>query len=99
MITNARNTKQRDLDRAGLRKRGAACGICWHPLDYDLDCRGPRSFTANRIVPLARRGADTLVNKRAAHRECNRKKRARLIAPIVRRSAHLLAKSLYQAMF
>ena len=58
-------------------------------IDYDLDWRHPRSFTADHVIPLARGGADTLANKQAAHRECNSKKRARLVAPIVRRSGSL----------
>lgn len=89
MSKQPRNTRQRDRDRAALRKRGGACGICGELIDYDLDWRDPRSFTADHIVPLARGGADTLENKQAAHRECNSKKRARLVAPIVRRSGSL----------
>lgn len=89
MSKQPRNTKQRDRDRAILRKRGGACGICGNPIDYSLPHTDPKSFTADHVVPLARGGADTLENKQAAHRECNSKKRARLFAPIVRRSGSL----------
>lgn len=56
-------------------------------------CRGcvphPRRFEADHVVPLMRGGADTLENSRASHRECNNRKRARLVAPIVKRSGAL----------
>jgi 5-methylcytosine-specific restriction endonuclease McrA len=47
------------------------------------------SFVVDHVMPLAKGGADTLDNKKAAHRECNSKKRARIVAPIVRRSGTL----------
>ena len=54
------------------------------------NCRGcvphPMRFEADHVVPLKRGGADTLENSRASHRQCNNAKRARLVAPIVRRS-------------
>ena len=49
----------------------------------------PLRFEADHIIPLARGGADTLANKQATHRQCNNTKRARLVAPIVRRSGSL----------
>lgn len=57
------------------------------------DCNGckphPLRFEADHIIPLARGGRDELSNKQATHRQCNSTKRARLIAPIVRRSGSL----------
>jgi len=47
------------------------------------------SFVVDHVVPLAKGGADALDNKKAAHRGCNSTKRARLVAPIVRRSGTL----------
>jgi 5-methylcytosine-specific restriction endonuclease McrA len=84
-----RNTAQQDRDRARIRKTRAACHICGHPIDYTLKTPHPQSFEVDHVIPLKRGGTDTLANKAAAHRECNSKKRARLIAPIVRRSGSL----------
>ena len=57
------------------------------------DCQGcvphPMRFEADHLVPLAKGGADTLENSRASHRQCNSAKRARLVAPIVKRSGSL----------
>ena len=57
------------------------------------DCPGctphPMRFEADHIVPLHKGGDDTLSNKQATHRQCNSTKRARLVAPIVRRSGAL----------
>jgi 5-methylcytosine-specific restriction endonuclease McrA len=91
MSLKPRNTNQRDKDRARIRATGAACHICGEPIDYTLDWLNPRSFVVDHVVPLARGGQDALANKKAAHRrrECNSKKRARLVAPIVRRSGAL----------
>lgn len=47
------------------------------------------SFEVDHLVPLSKGGADNLSNKKAAHRACNSKKRARDYAPIVRRSGTL----------
>ncbi len=85
----ARDTTQRDRDRRRIRATGAACGICGEPIDYTLEYLDPREFVVDHIVPLSRGGADTLDNKQAAHRECNRSKGAKHHAPIVRRSGTL----------
>ena len=57
------------------------------------NCRGcvpdPMRFEADHVVPLDKGGDDTLANSRASHRSCNNTKRARLVAPIVRRSGSL----------
>lgn len=84
-----RNWAQQAKDRATIRATRAACGICGEPIDYTLPHTEPRSFVADHIVPLSRGGADTVANKQAAHRDCNSRKRARHIAPIVRRSGAL----------
>ena len=103
----ARNSTQRDRDRATLARSGAACAICGQPIDYSLtvlpdqhgakcrkpDCKGcvphPMRFEADHKVPLAKGGTDTIDNKQASHRRCNSAKRARLVAPIVKRSGSL----------
>lgn len=67
-------------DQHGPRCKGDGCKGC---------VPHPRRFEADHVVPLKRGGADTLENSRASHRACNSKKRARLVAPIVRRSGAL----------
>jgi 5-methylcytosine-specific restriction endonuclease McrA len=89
MSKQPRNTKQRDHDRAVIRRTRAACHICGKAIDYSLPHTEPKSFVVDHVIPLAKGGADTLDNKAAAHRDCNSTKRARLIAPIVRRSGSL----------
>jgi 5-methylcytosine-specific restriction endonuclease McrA len=85
-----RRTTSRDRDRAAIRKQGAACHICGEAIDYSLPYLHPREFVVDHVVPLARGGPDTLANKRAAHRECNRAKSDRpFAAGIVRRSGSL----------
>lgn len=84
-----RNTAQRDRDRESIKRTGAACHICGEPIDYTLDSSQPRSFVVDHVIPLAKGGLDILDNKKAAHRSCNSTKRARIIAPIVRRSGSL----------
>jgi 5-methylcytosine-specific restriction endonuclease McrA len=84
-----RNTAQRDRDRATIRRTRAACHICGNAIDYSLPHTEPKSFVVDHVIPLAKGGADTIDNKAAAHRDCNSIKRARLIAPIVRRSGSL----------
>lgn len=84
-----RNSARRDLHRARIAKDQPACHICGKAIDYTLPHLDPWSFVVDHVKPLAKGGSDTLDNKKAAHRECNSKKRARLIAPIVRRSGSL----------
>ena len=84
-----RNTAKRDRDRARIRATKANCHICGQTIDYALPHTDPMSFVVDHVIPLAKQGPDTISNKAAAHRACNSKKRARLIAPIVRRSSSL----------
>lgn len=87
MVT--RNSATRDKHRARIARDKPACHICGRAIDYTLPHLDPRSFVVDHVRPLAKGGTDTLDNKKAAHRECNSKKRARLVAPIVRRSGSL----------
>lgn len=84
-----RNTAQQFKDRARIRATKAACGICGKRIDYTLPWPDPQSFVVDHKTPLKLGGRDDLTNKQAAHNECNSKKRARLVAPIVRRSGSL----------
>lgn len=82
-------TTQRDKDRATIARGKPACGICGQPIDYELHWLDPMAFVVDHVKALNRGGADTLANKQAAHRACNRLKSDKDYAPIVRRSGTL----------
>lgn len=84
-----RSTAQRVKMRKQIARSQPACHICGEPIDYALPHLDPRSFVIDHVIPLTRGGTDTLDNVKAAHRDCNSAKRARLVAPIVRRSRSL----------
>ena len=84
-----RNTTQRNKDRWRIRATKAACHICGETIDYELKWPDPMCFVVDHVIPLHKGGADTMANKAAAHNTCNSKKRARLVAPIIRRSKSL----------
>lgn len=84
-----RNTTLQNRMRAIVARAKPACHLCGLAIDFQLKNPDPMSFVIDHVVPLAKGGADTIENVRAAHRSCNSKKRARLIAPIVRRSGSL----------
>ncbi len=84
-----RSSTNRDRYRRRLRAMNAACHICGRQVDYSLPHTDDMSFQADHIIPLAKGGTDTWDNIAAAHRLCNSKKRARLVAPIIRRSSSL----------
>lgn len=69
-----RPTTIRDKHRAHIKRDRPPCHICGTPIDYDADWLSPLSFTVDHIIPLAKGGPDTLDNKAAAHRACNRSK-------------------------
>ena len=84
-----RNSALRNKHRARIARDRPACHICGKDIDYTLKSPDPWSFVLDHVKALKNGGADTLENKKAAHRECNSKKRARAFAPIVRRSGSL----------
>ncbi len=84
-----RNSARRDRMRATIARAQPACHICGQPIDYDLPHLDPGAYVIDHVIPLTKGGTDTLDNVRAAHRSCNSTKRARLIAPIIRRSGSL----------
>lgn len=69
------------LGEHGKRCPGATCPGCVpHPM----------SFVVDHITPLTRGGTDTLDNKQAAHRACNRAKGGKIDGgPVLRRSGSL----------
>lgn len=86
-----RNTARQNKFRARIAKSRPACHICGQPILWDAHHLDPRAFVIDHVIPIAKGGDDALHNIKAAHRlrECNSKKRARLIAPIIRRSGTL----------
>lgn len=84
-----RNTTIRDRHRTAIRQNQPPCWICGHPIDYKLPHTDPKSFVVDHKIPLARGGTDTLDNKAAAHRDCNRQKGAKPHADTIRRSGSL----------
>jgi 5-methylcytosine-specific restriction endonuclease McrA len=74
----ARSTTTRDRDRAAIKRTKPPCGICQQPIDYTLKSPDPMSFEVDHVIALANGGADTLDNKQASHRKCNRDKWHRL---------------------
>lgn len=87
--TVKRNSTLARRHRAHIAKGKPNCHICGKPIDYSLPYLDPWSFVVDHVKPFATSKDDTLANKKAAHRECNSKKRAREFAPIVRRSGTL----------
>ena len=81
-----RSTTTRDKHRAAIARTQAPCAICGQPIDYTLNYNHEQSFVVDHIKPLARGGTDTINNKQAAHRNCNRNKAAKNIPTIMKRS-------------
>jgi 5-methylcytosine-specific restriction endonuclease McrA len=73
-VSTGRNTTTRDQHRAAIRRTKPPCGICHGDIDYTLKSPDPKSYVVDHITPLNRGGTDTLDNKQAAHRDCNRTK-------------------------
>lgn len=92
----ARNTAMQDKMRDYVRRIGGNCRLCGEPIDYDIPYYipgtrkpNPEAFVADHTVPLDKRGRHDLTNAQPAHWRCNSKKRARLVAPIIKRSRSL----------
>lgn len=88
-MAEQRNSARAKRFRTAIARTRGACHICGQPIDYDLPITDPKAFVIDHVIPLHKGGADELHNIKAAHRDCNSKKRARLVAPIVRRSGSL----------
>lgn len=69
-----RDTTTRDRHRAVIRRLKPPCALCGQEIDYSLHYLDPMAYVVDHIVPLDRGGPDTLDNKQAAHRTCNRAK-------------------------
>lgn len=84
-----RNSHHQSRLRERVARSKPVCHICGQAIAWDAGWLDPQSFVIDHVVPLAKGGADDISNVKAAHRACNSKKRARLVAPIVRRSGSL----------
>ena len=85
-----RNTSVRDRHRKTIAKSRPPCALCGEPIDYTLPYLDPGEFVVDHKTPLNRGGTDTLDNKQAAHRLCNRLKSDRVDGgPVLRRSGSL----------
>ena len=84
-----RNDVVRKRARATIAKTRAACHICGEPINYTLKWPDPMCFVVDHVIPLDKGGADSADNLAASHARCNSTKRARLHAPIIRRSGTL----------
>ena len=73
-MSAGRSTTTRDRHRSAIRRTKPPCGICEQPIDYDLKSPDPMSFEVDHVVALYNGGTDTLDNKQASHRKCNRAK-------------------------
>lgn len=89
MVREGRSDALRKRHRAQIAKTQSRCHICGQVIDYSLKYPDPACFVVDHLVPIAKGGADTIDNKKAAHHACNSKKRARDYAPIIRRSGAL----------
>ena len=77
-MSTGRNTTTRDQHRRTIRRTKPPCALCGQPIDYALHHLDPMAFVVDHIIPVNRGGTDTLDNKQAAHRSCNRAKSDRL---------------------
>ena len=84
-----RNTTVRDKHRRIIAQGQPPCWLCGEPIDYTLPWTDQRSFVVDHKVSLVRGGSDTLDNKAASHRACNRDKGAKEHADVIRRSGSL----------
>ncbi|MGC5249455.1 HNH endonuclease [Gordonia sp. DT219] len=70
-----RNTTIRDRHRKQIARSKPPCGICGNEIDYGItDHLDPMAYVVDHIIPLNAGGSDTVDNKQAAHRSCNRTK-------------------------
>jgi 5-methylcytosine-specific restriction endonuclease McrA len=73
-MSTGRSTTTRDQHRAVIRRGKPPCGICGGEIDYSLRSPDPGSFEVDHILAIDNGGTDTLDNKQASHRACNRDK-------------------------
>ena len=74
----SRNTAIRDRHRATIARSQPPCALCGGVIDYSLPWLDAGAFVVDHKIPLNKGGTDTLDNKQAAHRGCNRAKSDRV---------------------
>lgn len=68
--------------RERVRREGAPCALCGHPIDYTLPPGHPASYELDEILPISRGGSPTDPrNLQATHRRCNQRKGNRILRP------------------
>jgi 5-methylcytosine-specific restriction endonuclease McrA len=77
-MSTGRSTTVRDRDRRAIARTKPPCGICEQAIDYTIPSPDPMSFEVDHVIALNNGGTDTLDNKQASHRRCNREKWDRL---------------------
>lgn len=97
MSTLRRNTTIRDRHRATIAHTRPPCALCGEDIDYTLPWYDPRAFVVDHIIPLTLDGPDTLANKQAAHRSCNRDKGGKAHETVIKRSSSLSRPGLSRA--
>ena len=73
-----RDTTTRDRHRQAIARKKPPCALCGKAIDYSLRYPDPMSFVVDHIIPVDAGGPDTIENKQAAHRSCNRTKSNRV---------------------
>lgn len=73
-MSTGRSTTIRDRHRKQIARGKPDCHICGQPIDYNAPYLDPGEYVVDHIVPLNKGGTDTINNKAAAHRACNRNK-------------------------
>ncbi|WP_028637728.1 HNH endonuclease [Nocardioides sp. URHA0032] len=73
-MSTGRNTTTRDQHRRAIARTKPPCALCEQPIDYTLRSPDPMSFEVDHILAIDNGGPDTLGNKQASHRKCNRAK-------------------------
>lgn len=77
------NRKLRAALRAKVFAQSDVCGICGRPVDKTLPAYHPLAPELDEIIPVARGGSPyELSNLQLVHRECNRRKGAKMVGDI-----------------
>lgn len=89
MTRPTRNTAIRDKHRAIIARDKPPCHLCGQPIDYNLPWWDQMAYVVDHVIPISKGGPDTLANKRAAHRKCNRDKSDKPFGKILKTSGAL----------
>lgn len=82
-MSTGRSTATRDQHRRAIARTKPPCGICGGDIDYSLRTPDPLSFEVDHVIAIVNGGTDTLDNKQASHRRCNRAKSGKTGTPDV----------------